>query len=219
ARGRDLEPHDLLKAFHLRELTESITEKEKIALIEQWEQLAEKGDSLKSLFAQLLFRVRNWAKADSARFFTKDDVDIIKGISPDSEARFPFAEMFKISHFFVEDYNSNYHRKIDKQKVAYPFQLDQVIINGKRFFEFVNHYWNVKEEMYICLKQDDKAKEIIEVIDNYSQRYRTGDKYTRNLFDCALLFYWDKFGKNEIGRVAEKLFVWAYKRRLVQHSE
>jgi hypothetical protein len=33
-----------------------------------------------------------------------------------------------------------------------------------------------------------------------------------------LLFYWDKFGEREIGRVAEKLFVWAYKKRLEQHS-
>lgn len=218
ARGRDLEPHDLLKAFHLRELTENITEQEKIAMIEQWEQLAGRDDKLKSLFAQLLFRVRNWAKGDSARFFTKDDVDVFKGISPESETSFPYAEMYKISHFFVEDYNSNYHRKIDKQKIEYPFQLNQVIINGKRFFEFVEHYWNVKEEMYNCLKHDYKAKAIIEVLDNYEKRYRTGDKYIRNLFDCALLFYWDKFGAKEIGRVAEKLFVWAYKKRLVQHS-
>lgn len=216
ARGKDLEPHDLLKAFHLRELTENITEQEKITLIEQWEKL--KTDELKSLFAQLLFRVRNWSKGDSARFFTKDDVDIFKGISPESETPFPYAEMYKISHFFVEDYNSNYHRKIDKQKVEYPFQLNQVIINGKRFFEFVNHYWDVKEAMYNCLKQDDKAKEIIEVLDHYQQRYRTGDKYVRNLFDCALLFYWDKFGNKEIGRVAEKLFIWAYTLRLGQHS-
>jgi hypothetical protein len=216
ARGRDLEPHDLLKAFHLRELTENISEKEKIDLIDQWERL--KTDELKILFAQLLFRVRHWSKGYSARYFTKDDVDVFKGISPDSETPHPYAEMYKISHFFVEDYNNNYHRKIDKHKVAYPFQLNQVIINGKRFFEFVNHYWNVKEEMYKCLKQDVKAKEIIDVLDNYPQRERTGDKYIRNLFDCALLFYWDKFGNKEIGRVAEKIFVWAYKRRLLQHS-
>lgn len=216
ARGKDLEPHDLLKAFHLRELTSNISEREKIELIEQWEQL--KIDDLKLLFAELLFRVRHWSKGYSARYFTKNEVGVFKGISPESETPFPYAEMYKISHFFVEDYNSNYHRKIDRQKVSYPFQLNQVMINGKRFFEFVNHYWNVKEEMYQSLKQNDKAKEVMEVIDKYDQRNRTGDKYIRNLFDCALLFYWDKFGNNEIGRVAEKLFVWAYKRRLMQHS-
>lgn len=218
ARGKDLEPHDLLKAFHLRELTNNISEKEKTALIEQWEKLAEKDGNLNYLFAQLLFRVRNWAKGDSARYFTKDDVDVFKGISPESETPFPYAEMYKISHFFVEEYNNNYHRKIDNQKAEYPFQLNQVMINGKRFFEFVNHYWSAKEEMYTCLKKDEKAKEIMKVLDEYPQRMRTGDKYIRNLFDCSLLFYWDKFGNVEIGRVAEKLFVWAYKRRLLQHS-
>jgi hypothetical protein len=216
ARGRDLEPHDLLKAFHLRELTGNITEQEKIVLIDQWEKL--KTDDLKLLFAQLLFRVRNWSKGYSARYFTKDYIDVFKGISPESETPFPYAEMYKISHFFVEDYNSNYHRKIDKQKVDYPFQLNQVIINGKRFFEFVNHYWNIKEKMYECLRQDEKGMEIINVLDKYPQRERTGDQYIRNLFDCSLLFYWDKFGNKEIGRVAEKLFVWAYSRRLMQHS-
>lgn len=216
ARGRDLEPHDLLKAFHLRELTSNETEQEKITLIEQWEKL--KTDDLKLLFAQLLFRVRHWSKGYSARYFTKDDVDVFKGISPEDETQLPYAEMYKICHFFVEDYNKNYLHKIDKQKVNYPFQLNQVIINGKRFFEFVTYYWNVKEEMYECLKQHAKAKEIIEVLDNYDQRNRTGDKYIRNLFDCALLFYWDKFGNKEIGRVAEKLFVWAYTKRLLHHS-
>ena len=40
------------------------------------------------------------------------------------------------------------------------------------------------------------------------------DKYTRTLFDCALIFYIDKFGMQEIEKVVEKIFVWAYKKRL-----
>ena len=34
------------------------------------------------------------------------------------------------------------------------------------------------------------------------------------LFDCALIFYVDKFGEQEIDKVIEKLFVWAYSKRL-----
>lgn len=216
ARGRDLEPHDLLKAFHLRELTENISEQEKIEIVSHWESL--ETDELRKLFAQLLFRIRYWSKGHSARFFTKNEVDAFKGISPENDSTFPFTEIYKISHFFIDDYNNNYHRKIDNQSVSYPFQLNQVMINGKRFFEFVNHYWNVREQMYNCLLQDDKATSIIEVIESYPQRFRTGDKYVRTLFDCAMLFYWDKFGKKEVGRIAEKIFVLAYKLRLTQHS-
>src|SRR5690606_30289677 len=36
----------------------------------------------------------------------------------------------------------------------------------------------------------------------------------RNLFDCALIFYMDKFGTAELSRAVEKLFVWAYSIRL-----
>ncbi|GAA4736454.1 DUF262 domain-containing protein [Flavisolibacter ginsenosidimutans] len=216
ARGRDLDPHDLLKAFHLRELTPRISEQEKMEIVSHWESL--ETDDLKKLFAQLLFRVRYWSKGHSARFFTKNEVDAFKGISPDAESLFPYTEIYKIGHYFVDDYNTNYHRKIDKQHVSYPFQLNQVMINGKRFFEFVNHYWNVREVMYAGLYKNDKAKAVLEVIDKYPERYRTGDAYVRTLFDCALLFYWDKFGNAEIGRIAEKIFVWAYKLRLTQHS-
>jgi len=33
-------------------------------------------------------------------------------------------------------------------------------------------------------------------------------------FDCASIFYVDKFGMQEIEKVVEKIFVWAYKKRL-----
>jgi len=55
ARGRDLEPHDLLKAFHLRELNsanDNISEKEVAALVDTWEEMDTKD--LSSLFADFL---------------------------------------------------------------------------------------------------------------------------------------------------------------------
>lgn len=214
ARGRDLEPHDLLKAFHLRELSENICEEEKIKIVSQWEQL--KTDELKLLFAQLLFRVRYWSRGFSARYFTKNDVDAFKGITPDRNASFPYANLHFISHYFIEEYNNSYHRKVDQQDMPFPFQLNQVIINGKRFFEFVEYYWNAKNKMYEYLKQQGQIKHLIGVLDTYKQRNRTGDQYVRNLFDCALLFYWDKFGEHGIFKAAEKLFVWAYSLRLKQ---
>ncbi len=37
ARGKDLEPHDLLKAFHLREMNDFSTEEEKRETVDNWE--------------------------------------------------------------------------------------------------------------------------------------------------------------------------------------
>jgi hypothetical protein len=48
--------------------------------------------------------------------------------------------------------------------------------------------------------------------------HRTGDKYVYNLFKCALIFYVDKFGLNDVDRAIEKIFVWAYRLRLVHQN-
>lgn len=218
ARGMDLAPHDLLKAYHLREfLGANISEQETRETVIQWEKLAE-TNKLKFLFAETLFRVRHWAIGKNARYFTKNEVNVFKGITPSKKDNYPFAKMYSINHYFINNYNSNYQRNIDRQALSYPFQLNQVIVNGKRFFEFVHHYWNVLEEMNEELKQNERAKPILEILDSYNQRHRTGDKYVRNLFNCTMLFYWDKFGNKEIGRITEKIFAWAYKLRLMQHS-
>ena len=55
ARGKDLEPHDLLKAFHLREMNDSDSS-EKIAVVSQWENI--KSEDLAELFALYLYPIR-----------------------------------------------------------------------------------------------------------------------------------------------------------------
>lgn len=63
------------------------------------------------------------------------------------------------------------------------------------------------------------AKEIIETIDTYEGRNRTGDrKYVRMLFDCALLFYIDKFGNTDLSKAIERIFIWAYRLRLIYQN-
>jgi uncharacterized protein with ParB-like and HNH nuclease domain len=72
ARGRDLEPHDLLKAYHLREFSLR-DEPLKAATVARWESSDTK--ELVTLFSQYLYRIRNWSKGVSARYFGKDDSD------------------------------------------------------------------------------------------------------------------------------------------------
>lgn len=216
ARGVDLDPHDLLKAFHLREMVDNTSEIERIKTVEQWENM--ELDQLKSIFALYLYRIRNWANGKTARKFTKNEVDIFKGISPSVAEPYPFANMYRISHFYIESYNQDFNRKIDQKKMPFPFQLDQVVINGKRFFEMINHYIAVINSLKITSEKEGIAKEILYTIDNYEGKNRTGDKYVRNLFDCALIYYIDKFGHVEIERAIERIFIWAYSIRLTYHS-
>ncbi|WP_198440167.1 DUF262 domain-containing protein [Pareuzebyella sediminis] len=212
ARGKDLEPHDLLKAYHLREMSKISTEAERLKSVETWEGLD--TDELKSVFANYLYRIRNWSRGASARKFDKNRVDIFKGISPSVEEPFPFADLYRIGHFYVEGYNQDFHRNIDQKSMAYPFQIDQVIINGKRFFEMINHYIGQVDLEEKLKNVSDHSKKILKTLNTYNARTRSGDQYVRSLFDCALVYYLDKFGMVEIDRAIEKFFLWAYSLRL-----
>ena len=142
-----------------------------------------------------------------------------------------------ITHHFIDDYNSNMHRNIDAQAMRYPFQLDQKIVNGRRFFEMIEHYDTLitqiktlatystlgeKDSSFLATIGDqnlnDRASKIINLLENYSDKSRQGDKYARNLFDNALLYYIDKFGMQDLSQVIEIVFVWAYKIRLERYA-
>lgn len=212
SRGKDLAPHDLLKAFHLREMMEVSSEKERITSVNNWENL--ESHRLEELFGEYLFRIRKWSKGYHARHFTKDEIQHFKGVSPQIKDSFPFAKLHRISHFYVDAYNNENNQQIDQHPMAYPFQIDQVIINGKRFFELVDHYSDALKQLKLDDKLQGQAKKIYETLDSYDARWRTGDQYVRTLFDCCLLYYIDKFGYVEIDRAVEKIFIWAYRLRL-----
>ncbi|AMV72380.1 hypothetical protein DBW_2036 [Desulfuromonas sp. DDH964] len=220
ARGKDLEPHDLLKAFHLREFSAQ-EDHLKRGTVAKWEN--SETAELSTLFAQYLYRIRNWAKGESARYFGKEDTDLFKGVNIETISNYPYIEHFRLAHHFVDHYNGGYERKIDGHKMAFPFYLDQIIINGRRFFEMTDHYlgevgWAVD---FDTLKKrigraslNGFAKKVFEAITSYEGRNRTGDRYVRVMFDCLLIYYIDKFGFAEISRAIEKIFIWAYSLRL-----
>lgn len=221
ARGRDLEPHDLLKAYHLREFSLH-DEPLKVSTVARWENSDTK--ELATLFSQYLYRIRNWSKGVSARYFSKDDCDLFKGVNIDTVASYPYVEQLRIAHHFVDHYNAQYERKIDSRELGFPFHLDQIIINGRRFFELISHYqskvarisaesWNEKD-LIGAGGLDGYAQKIMDTLNSYPARTRTGDCYVRAMFDCLLIYYIDKFGDAELSRAIEKIFIWAYSLRL-----
>ncbi|MGJ8523093.1 hypothetical protein R84981_001786 [Carnimonas sp. R-84981] len=230
ARGRDLVPHDLLKAFHLREFAEHEASL-KAKAVAHWESLP--SDGLANLFALYLYRVRQWAEGRSARYFGKGEVGLFKGVNLDRAGHFPYVESLRITHHFVDEYNSQYQRKIDGQHMAFPFHLDQMIINGRRFFEMAEYYQKkvailvpeVAEEvnssrvptaMLFGEVLTPMACNVLSTLGSYDRRHRTGDRYVRAMFDCALIFYTDKFGSQGLSRAIEKCFIWAYRCRIRQ---
>lgn len=226
ARGRDLEPHDLLKAYHLREFIEEESYL-KAQSVAHWEGL--QSDDLANLFAKYLYRIRRWAQGKSARFFGKNQISIFKGVNINRVSHYPYVESLRIAHYFVDDYNNQYQRNIDNQLMNFPFHLDQMIINGRRFFDMAKHYYQQvaaivgseydtnKNTAYINgIELDLLASKIIYTLNTYASRTRTGDRYVRIVFDCAVIFYMDKFGSERLSEAIEKLFIWAYTCRIRQ---
>lgn len=221
ARGRDLDPHDLLKAYHLREFNQQ-EQHLKADTVAHWESL--KSKELTTLFATYLFRIRQWACGYSANEFGKDQVSVFKGVNLDNIDFYPYVEQLRIAHYFIDNYNQQYQRKIDNQQRNFPFSIDQTIINGRRFFEMISHYQqqigNIIDNEDNVINQlfdhplSENAKAIFSTLNSYNNRHRSGDQYVRSLFDCAVIFYHDKFGAVELSLAIEKLFIWAYTLRI-----
>ena len=220
ARGKDLEPHELLKAFHLREI-KKLSEKDSDN-ITKWQDRDQQR--LVDLFLTL-YRVKRWAKSNSGKVFTKDDIGTFKGISLE-EKRYPYYMQQIICHYFSLSYANDPHRAIDQSKMEFPFQIDQTCINGSRFFDMVRYYdvmYNKildenEYKQYDSTEDMQSAYKIVRVLNNYPNRNRTGDTYVRQLFNCLLIYYVDRFGFAEINKVVRKIFRYAYQIRLTHYS-
>ena len=212
ARGKDLAAHDLLKAYHLREI--STLSQEDSNNIDEWQN--KPTSFLREVFLTL-FRAKRWSRGKWGRRFTKDHTDLFKGISLSDGKRYPFYQMEVIAHIFSSMYNQDPIRAIDRNHIEYPFNLDDQIINGGRFFDMIRHYINLYEHIRLyrkSLPDGSRAKDILNLITSYNGSGRTGDGYIRDMFYTLLLYYVDRFGEEELDKVIPQFFIWAYKLRL-----
>ena len=212
SRGKELEPHDLLKAYHLREMRE-IPSDEQTEIIEKWEDID--TDELANLF-EYLYRIKNWSKSKSAREFTKDEISVFKGINLNNKIYYPYKRIFYVAEYFIEKI-----AKAPLVETEYPFQLDNIIINGKHFFEMIYQYSKLKKDLPNLIKKwNSEIYNILYADHKYNNKdyavyYRVGDDYTKILFECACIYFLDKFGESkELKKVFEKIFLWAFYKRL-----
>lgn len=193
-RGKSLDPHDLLKAYHLREMKKYPYEMEHA--VTKWE--SKDTNQIRELFDLFLFPVWNWSRGLKSKPFTAKEIDTYKGI-PESSTY-------------------SYARRASKAMPC--FQITETFISGNDFFEMVDHYLylihDIKTEIFsnqdfaeiksiIC-----NGKEVSSIKEMDSVKYGSaGFVYARNLFYCALLCYYDKF-HNFDEMAVKKLFTWAF---------
>lgn len=215
SRGKDLYPHDLLKAYHLREFDIS----DRVAqtkIVDHWEKYSSK--KLAGLFSEYLFRIKGWSNNRHSRYFGKQHIDSFKGISIDKIESFPYVKSMQIAHHLVDNYNENVERKIDKHYMHFPFQIDQLMINGRRFFEYIDYYLGINEKFKTNYLKPNGTKDsectaselLVKFVYRNNFSYRDGESYLQDLFECVTIYYIDKFGENELEEFIEKAFVWCY---------
>ena len=204
-RGKPLEPHDLLKAYHLRK---EDSEDEKI--VEKWEQFVEDNDlSLKDLFDKHLFRMRRWSRGETGltnkRYgsylrFTEDFIDDFKGV--DLSRDFPYLELYR----HIENF---------------PMSITMPIIDGSKFFEYIESvHQMIKDHIDVLNKQlgmsnnpeskqngSDYPDGMLKIYNSSKGRYLK----CHNLFLNICSLFAERFGKDELSKeIIETLFIWAY---------
>lgn len=198
ARGKALDPHDLLKAYHLRAMKQYPYEMQHA--VTRWE--AREASQIRELFDLFLFPIWNWSRGMKSKPFTAKEIDTYKGIS----------ELLPYT----------YARRIRKAMPC--FQITEPFISGNDFFEMVEHYLqlltDIKTEIFTEKKFDEikkiicKGRNVYSIEEMDSIKYGSaGFVYARNLFYCALLCYYDKFHNFDVMAV-KNLFIWAFMLRV-----
>jgi hypothetical protein len=212
SRGKELDPRDLLKAYHLREISPHVSYLEKMEIDKKW---VNNTDKINALLSRVLYPIKAWAKGENGIDPLKYHIDEFKGISR-------FDKLNKYHNYarpsiyvrnYVEDYNSENMTNISynvMSKMEYPFQLTGEILNGETFFEMIFHYCELLDKIagrvhrYKKEKEEQEQKTFEEiltiesgkdilapVLNKYEQNYY---KFSIRLFYNLLLVYTDRFG-------------------------
>ena len=221
SRGKPLESYDLLKAYHLREMKNK--PKEIVHhCVERWEKsaLSQEINNLDKIINYILFRLRRWHYQESGEVFTSDELETFKGVS--ESATYPYlSPLFstKVVEKLAQQNPMFYHPRFVKTN----FQTIQTLINGEQFFDYVQYYAESYEKLFkegiglvdkvTKINGKDLGKGVNTFLNNQDYCYRVGDKYLKNLFECIVLFYFDKFGEIYLDEFINKAFLWVYRIR------
>ncbi len=219
ARGKALYPHDLLKAFHLREMTD-LRPDDVEQIVAQWECIPQ--HRLSEFFGEYIYRIKEWTNGNWAKELNEHNIYKFKGISRTDCT--PYAQFYKSAYSYATLTNSSAMPFVTGAKEINAFQLNTPIIAGKPFFEYAFHYYSILRDVRDNSKYEGfyvKGNEIVKTLDRYF-KHGKGNEITRLLFDTALLLYVDRFcpatypTKSDtefFERFLIYAFIWAYSLR------
>ena len=223
ARGKALYPHDLLKAYHLREMAD-LKADEVETIVQQWERIPQ--HRLAEFFGDYLYRIKEWVNGNWAYGLNEHNIYKFKGIN--KMTRTPYAQFYKSAYAYANLINHSAMPFVSGSREVNAFQLATPIIAGKPFFEYTQHYYAILKDIRDNSKYEGfyiKDNEIVKTLDAFFSK-GTGNQIARLMFDTALLLYVDRFcpptyptkADTELfERFVVYAFIWAYSLR-AQHS-
>ena len=235
-RGKELEAYNLLKAYHIRAMEQDL-KTTKINCDKRWEaatmfkensQNANSIDLLKQVFAEQLYRTRLWSRSKEASEFTKKEISEFKGFTLDknNNIQYPYQNTHLLQYITGKFYESVLSGMIGTQsrfksgdaENINPFvSINQSIINGRAFFDYIETYIEIYKRIFIDLdsSQLKKFKAFYrEYCLHYEGASRTGDQYLREVYKSLALIVFDKFGEEGLNKYYELLYAVVYKKRL-----
>ena len=219
ARGKELYPHDLLKAYHLREMYD-VSEEETERIVKDWEQISQR--SLANLFGNYLYRIKEWVAGNKAKTLNKHNIQMFKGIT--RSARTPYAQFYKSAYCYADIINTSAMPFVSGIQNVNAFQLDTPIIAGKPFFKYTKHYYNILKDIQNNNKSEGfyiNDNIIVKTLDRHFKK-GVGNGIARLMFDTSVLLYVDRFcpethpTKGDIELFEQFVtyaFIWAYSLR------
>ncbi len=168
-RGKELEPYNLLKAYHIRTMEQEVQE-EKIKCDKRWEEATQYNatpkkndpniDILKQLFEEQLYRSRIWSRGYNAWNFSKKEIGEFKGFTIDKNhpAIFPFQNPQLLQYLTSKFYKNILLGTVatqsrfvngDDEKIDPFVNITQQIVNGRPFFDYIETYVEIYKRMFI----------------------------------------------------------------------
>lgn len=258
-RGKELAAYNLLKAYHIKAMEQNSFEEKKLCDM-RWEQATlydttpsgtqnKCFDLLDQLFGEQLYRSRLWCNKEDAWRFSKKKISEFKGFTVDKNhpIQYAFQNPQLLQYLTEKFYHSVLEGTIGTQSRfatgdsdnINPFvNINQAIVNGKSFFDYIETYVEIYKRMFLqiksfqlsefklfyyryCLRYDPDAvfptnKEDAEYAHNALgyEANRTGDSYLREVYKSLVFVLFDKFGEEGLNRYYKKLYRYVYLSRI-----
>jgi hypothetical protein len=238
-RGKELESYNLLKAFHIRAM-DSESQDTKIDCDKRWESATRfkknkndenenPTDILKQVFNEQLYRTRVWSRKEEAYGFNKQKLHEFKGVTIDknNSINYPFQNV-ELLQFIANKYFESFGLGVKGIKNRFaeanfeninPFvQINQNILNGKTFFDYVETYVEIYKQLFRYWNKSTQLIEFKEFYKAYCCDYtgsgRTGDRYLKELYKSLIFLMFDKYGEEGVVKYYKTLYALVYRVRL-----